>query len=98
MIIDRCPSPVRDFLASSKHPPRRMPTVTRRSSVRARMASVLATRPSGSRLEGDLPKALLEYLRDLMPTAPLRNVLSIVNAASPSVGTGQVASTCPVRS
>lgn len=26
MIIDRCRSPVRDFLASSKHPPRRMST------------------------------------------------------------------------
>lgn len=49
---------------------------------------MLATRPSGSRLEGDLPKALLEHLRHLMRTAgpPLLNVLSIMNAAPPSGG------------
>lgn len=28
MIVVRCPSPVRDFLTSSKHPPRRMSTAT----------------------------------------------------------------------
>lgn len=28
MMVHRCPSPVRDFLASSKHPPRRMSTAT----------------------------------------------------------------------
>lgn len=50
------------------------------------MSSALATRPSGSRLEGDLPKALLKYVPDLMRMAPLLNVISIVNAAPPNGG------------
>lgn len=50
------------------------------------MSSALATRPSGSRLEGDLPKALLKNLPDLMRMAPLLNVISIVNAAPPNGG------------
>lgn len=93
MIIDRCPSPVRDLLASSKHPPRRMSIAT---------PPLLGSRTVGKRagdaskrIEGDLPKALLEHLRDLMRTAPLLNVLSIVNAAP---GTGQGAPTCHVGS
>ncbi|QQO23561.1 hypothetical protein JJB98_28365 [Bradyrhizobium diazoefficiens] len=50
------------------------------------MSGALATRPSGSRLEGDLPKAVLKYPPDLMRMAPLINVISIVNAAPPNGG------------
>lgn len=42
--------------------------------------------PGGSRLEGDLPKAVLKYPPDLMRVAPLLNVISIVNAAPPNGG------------
>lgn len=42
--------------------------------------------PGGSRLEGDLPKAVLKYPPDLMRMAPLLNVISIVNAAPPNGG------------
>lgn len=86
MIINRCHSPVRDFLASFKLPPQGMSTATRHSSVRARMSSALATRPGGSRLEGDLPKAVLKYLPDLMRMATLLNVIFFVNAAPPNGG------------
>lgn len=50
------------------------------------MSSALATRPSGSRLEGDLPKAVLKYPPDLVRMAPLINVVSIVNGAPPNDG------------
>jgi hypothetical protein len=39
------------------------------------MSSALATRPNGSRLEGDLPKALLKYPPGLMRMAPRLDVI-----------------------
>lgn len=82
MIIDRCPSPERDFLASCKHPPWRM------SSAPPPFlgSSPLVAHPDGSRLERDMPKALLKYLSDLVQMVPLLNVISIVDAAPRSGG------------
>lgn len=50
------------------------------------MSSALAMRPGGSRLQGDLPKAVLKCPPDLMPMAPLINVIFFVNAAPPNGG------------
>lgn len=90
MIVNRCPSPVRDFLASSKHPPRRMSTATppflgsRTNVKRAGDASkwITARRRSA---QSAAEKSARSHANGAAPQCHL-HVISIVNAAPPNGG------------
>lgn len=90
MIVNRCRSPVRDFLGSSKHPPRRMSTAT---------PPFLGSHTNVKRA-GDVSKWITARRRSAQSAAEMSarshangaapqchlHVISILNAAPPNDG------------